>query len=571
MKVLALTFNIDDTCAEWGYSMDHKFELKLSKASLDWMDETRFNPVAVIEGDKMKRICVHIRPVVAETGRLICLLTFNKDRNIQGVKVFVLRESVDEYAIYYALVGPNVNQIEFENIIHSIVIIPSIEAEKKRLENQFIFQQTVSINDITISEGIVISDEDLDIIKTTAKMQYSSANIFTDGAQGLVNALARGKPLAKTARDKLILYWKWAAQHSLCQNSLDSSHSFSIIKSQYEGIRKTGTLSNEIPSYHDALEKILLANIDEESRRSSISVFHSHLSRIVQLALSQHVNAKGWISNGMGVGVDTTTGLSKNMFSLKQWMNHWKEFKELTDEDTQELYSLFWDKLLPMMTDNLGFITHSQLHDIFKDFLDLDYHLEVLENRNGISFNQGFAMPMQKETFQSHAEERIRLQTMKDTLIANKKAESNAGKLRDKLNNQNIIKNLCKNVDEKLVSDIGDINTERDTFIRADAEKLKSRITEFDKRLKAKNLTQGQKDDIKDDIKRAKEESKEMRGQKKKNATKACIHTKMKSKNERNSIIAAYFENLRQNGAILPEVELDEDESEINVDNLEEE
>ena len=41
MKVLALTFNIDDTCAEWGYSMDHKFELKLSKASLDWMDETR--------------------------------------------------------------------------------------------------------------------------------------------------------------------------------------------------------------------------------------------------------------------------------------------------------------------------------------------------------------------------------------------------------------------------------------------------------------------------------------------------------------------------------------------------
>jgi hypothetical protein len=34
------------------------------------MDEARFNLVAVIEDDKMKRICVHIRPVVAETGRL---------------------------------------------------------------------------------------------------------------------------------------------------------------------------------------------------------------------------------------------------------------------------------------------------------------------------------------------------------------------------------------------------------------------------------------------------------------------------------------------------------------------
>ena len=174
MKVLALTFNIDDTsCAEWGYSIDHKFELKLSKASLGWMDEARFNPVAVIEGVKMKRICVHIRPVVAETGRLKSLLTFNKDRNIQGVKVFALRESVDEYAIYYALVGPNVNQMEFENIIHSYVIIPSIGAEKKRLVEHFVFQQTVSINDITVSEGTVMSDEDLAIIKATIKMQYN--------------------------------------------------------------------------------------------------------------------------------------------------------------------------------------------------------------------------------------------------------------------------------------------------------------------------------------------------------------------------------------------------------------
>ena len=84
-------------------------------------------------------------------------------------------------------------------------------------------------------------------------------------------------------------------------------------------------------------------------------------------------------------------------------------------------------------------------------------------------------------------------------------------------------------------------------------------------------MTQRQKDDIKHDIERAKEQSKEMKKQKRKDATIGCIDTKMKSKNERNSIIAAYFEILRQNGAILPEVELDDDESEINVDNLEEE
>ena len=84
-----------------------------------------------------------------------------------------MRESVDEYAIYYALVVANVNQMEFENIIHSNVIIPSIGAEKKRLVKHFIFQQTVFINDITISEGKVMSDEDLDIIKATAKMQYN--------------------------------------------------------------------------------------------------------------------------------------------------------------------------------------------------------------------------------------------------------------------------------------------------------------------------------------------------------------------------------------------------------------
>ena len=84
-------------------------------------------------------------------------------------------------------------------------------------------------------------------------------------------------------------------------------------------------------------------------------------------------------------------------------------------------------------------------------------------------------------------------------------------------------------------------------------------------------MTQRQKDDIKHDIERAKEQSKEMKKQKRKDATTGCIDTKMKSKNERNGIIAAYFEILRQNGAILPEVELDDDESEINVDNLEEE
>ena len=69
-----------------------------------------------------------------------------------------MRESVDEYVIYYALVGPNVNQMEFQNIIHSNVIIPSIGAEKKRLVKYFIFQQTVFIYDITVSEGIVLSD-----------------------------------------------------------------------------------------------------------------------------------------------------------------------------------------------------------------------------------------------------------------------------------------------------------------------------------------------------------------------------------------------------------------------------
>jgi hypothetical protein len=41
-------------------------------------------------------------------------------------------------------------------------------------------------------------------------------------------------------------------------------------------------------------------------------------------------------------------------------------------------------------------------------------------------------------------------------------------------------------------------------------------------------LTQKQIDDIKNDIKRAKEQSKEMRVQKKKDTTKACLDAKMK-------------------------------------------
>jgi hypothetical protein len=140
-------------------------------------------------------------------------------------------------------------------------------------------------------------------------------------------------------------------------------------------------------------------------------LFHSFLPRVVDHGLSTHINAKGWIANGAGVGVNPINGERISMFRLNVWLNHWKGFRLLKDEERDELYSLFWDQILPEMTTNLGFITFEKLYNICKEFLQLE-ELNVSDNRNLRAFNQGFAMPMQRETFLLHAVEKLRIQNL---------------------------------------------------------------------------------------------------------------------------------------------------------------
>lgn len=557
-----LTINIDDTCVEWGYNMDQAYTVKVSAASKNWMDETRFNCVAVIEGDKIKRTCVHVRPVVAESGNLFGLITYNKDRNTDGIKIFPLREHVENYAFYYVLVGPLVNQLTFENEMMIKIIYPIICRERTRLIDQSIRLQIQSILITENIEEVEIDEERRSILVAKANLQYENASLFTDGAYGFVGSVEKDYPLATVARDLKIWLYKWAAKHSICQNSLDASHSFVILHGDYSKINVSGVLSNEVPSWHQLLSDILDVHISESSRRTSILLFHSFLPRVIEHGLSTHINAKGWIANGAGVGLNPLNGQQISMFRLNVWLNHWKGFRLLSDEERDELYSLFWDQILPEMATNLGFITFEKLYNICKEFLQLG-ELDVSDNRNLRAFNQGFAMPMQQETFLLHAVEKLRIQNLESEISTRNKLEANAIKKAATAQFNNLISRRCSNIDNQKDIDIQAIEDEKNADIEQIKTSLADRKCKLSGRLTTKS-TKTEKEVVKSDIANAIENSKTNIGLIRKGAKSKVDRVKEDWTKERKDFIKIFKRDIKNNGGYIEEDdEMNEDDEEM--------
>jgi hypothetical protein len=542
--------------------MDQAYTVKVSAASKNWMDETRFSCVAVIEGDKVKRTCVHVRPVVAESGNLFGLITYNKDRNTDGIKIFPLRESVESYAFYYVLVGPHVDQITFENDMMIKVIYPIICRERTRLIDQSIRLQIQSILITESIEEVEIDEERRGILEAKANLQYENASIFTDGAYGFVGSVEKDYPLATVARDLKIWLYKWAAKHSICQNSLDASHSFVILHGDYSKINLSGVLSNEVPPWHQLLSDILDVHVSESSRRTSILLFHSFLPRVIEHGLSTHINAKGWIANGAGVGLDPLNGKRISMFRLNVWLNHWKGFRLLNDEERDELYSLFWDQILPEITTNLGFITFEKLYNICKEFLQLE-ELDVSANRNLRAFNQGFAMPMQQETFVLHAVEKLRIQNLESEINTRNKLEANVIKKAATLQFNNLISRRCSNIDNQKNIDIQAIEDKKNDEIEGIKTSLVDRKRHLSGRLTTKS-TKTQKEQVKADIVVATENSKNNIKLIRKGAKNDVDRIKEDWTKERKEFIKILKQDIKNNGGYT------EDDDEMNEGNDEE-
>ena len=572
----ALNFNTDDSCVELGYQMDQSYTVKISRGSRDWMDETRYNPVAPIEGDKLKRICVHVRPTIAENGKLMCLITYNKDRDLDGFQIIALRPEVEEYSFYYAVVGPGVNQKEFENQIHMEVIFPSIDRERRRLVDQSVRLQTTSIIG-TIQANI--TPEQLEIITAKVNLKYRNANLFVDGAQGLVGALNDGMPLSARAKDLNTFLWKFAAQHSLCQNACDASHGFPIIHTDYGKIQKSGLLSNEVPAWHDTLMLFVKTKVKNAERQKTIGVFHTFLPRVMAHALSTHINSKGWISNGMGVGVSIETGLAEDKFKLSKWLNHWPSFRLLTDGEVAILYDLIWTKAMPLHSQNHGVSTHAQLHEIFKEFLELD-ELDVNDNRNVQVFNQGFAMAMQEQSFLAYAEEKRRVTALVADASARKKILDDQVKNATKAANKARETALCLNIDTKKDTDIDSINATKNATITTAKNNLKERKATINKR-KNKSNTNQDKINIAADIEHANLAFKALNSFHQQKAKEDIDIIKRDWTLERKQLIKANKDDLRNFGYVAAQGEVHDDDddddeeepatNELNDDNNDEE
>jgi hypothetical protein len=239
-----------------------------------------------------------------------------------------------------------------------------------------------------------------------------------------------------------------------------------------------------------------------------------------------------------------------NPFSLSKWLNHWPGFRLLFEDEKDELFDLIWTRVIPKVAENFGVITHDELFDILKGFLDEEV-LEPMDNRNKVVFNQGFAMSMQKESFLVHAQEKIRVNNLIIAAASRKKVIDDAIKKASKANKKEQETTLCENIDRNKEADIVSINSKRDTDILVVKNDLKTRLANINQR-KHKRNTGKELQSIIDDKEHANQQANNQITLIKDLAKIKISDIKSKLANERKQLIKSNAANLRANGHTDP-------------------
>ena len=262
---------------------------------------------------------------------------------------------------------------------------PVIIAERKRLMESYIHGKSVSN-----SGRLHLLDEErrasmIEEYRQEAIIKYKIANIFTDGAFGLINALQQ-ETLQAAAREFDVTFCKWSAQHSLCQNALDSSVCFSITHSIFETVRNNQsgysiTPADWFPPFCDLIDEIYPTS---SARKDAIKVVQSYMGEIRDKAYQATTICKGWIANGMGVNACCDT------FDFKVFLSHWTYWKNLSEHEIMALESAFWNTIVPSARRNnfsIDMLTiHDAIHNNFHIYFLFKFGLSARCTNNSIIY-----------------------------------------------------------------------------------------------------------------------------------------------------------------------------------------
>lgn len=454
-----MTFNVDDMSILFGNNNSNKkLQVIVKKDTKKWMDETRLQGVINdTSSNKLTNYSQSFKPIVSEGGRLIGIVIYHKcNLATADISIHCLRAEVANHAVYYAIVGTSCTQTKFEEEVYMKILIPVIIAERKRLIEGYIRGKLVS-------NGLLINDE-LDRInnpnidsmieeyRQEAMIKYKIANIFTDGAFGLINALQQDT-LQAAAREFDITFCKWSAQHSLCQNALDSSVCFSITHSIFETVKNDQssysiTPPDWFPSFCTLIDRIYPSS---SARKDAIKVVQSYMGEVRDKAYQGTTISKGWIANGMGVDAYS------DLFDFKVFLSHWTCWRNLNEQEIIDLELAFWTKIVPSARNNNYTIDMLTIHNAVKDIVEYE-ELTDENNRTLKCVNQQLAMVMCTDNFTKYAadklklNERIRLKNDENKRLLKIAAD-------EKKERQLVIDNLFViNITEEKDADIATIN-----------------------------------------------------------------------------------------------------------------
>ena len=543
---VTLNSNSDDVSVVFGTSLDDKFEVLISKASQDWMDEVRLNCMAKQPGDKFMRTCFHMKPVISELGRLICFIFYVKDRDKDDLKIFCLDKEILPYAFYFVIIGKNVSQEDFEVEMQLQIVIPCLDLERDRLICEYITNKHVTTRDInSLDEIEELSDEESEIIRKEAQLKFMLINHLVDGAQGLISAIKRGR-LTKAAKKYKVTFIKGAAQHSMTWNALDASYCFMSLHAMSTKASKSGSISPCHPPWYEAFKKITAKHIASSERRKTIDTFASHLWHMIARCFTNESLSGGWVSNGMGIGPNGV-----DAFSFPKMMNHWKMYRHLPPAISAEMTRIFWQEAIPYGRIHNSTISHREMFNQLKEILDFPTILLPEEDRTMAPTNQGFAMVLNDAVFTEFAEDKLIL----ERLITERTLRVNEAKKQEKkrLDSEKKIKNdaIAKGVDDELASslvlsraaEMAEIET-YDKRHTAQISALKGTIPK-----KSDADSKATKIAINAAIKLVEEGHKEIVKEIKSRHKKERDNLKASSKKERSKIINIHHKNLFDRGA----------------------
>jgi len=563
-----MTFNVDDMSILFGNNNSNKkVQVIVKKDTKKWMDETRLQGVINdTSSNKLTNYSQSFKPIVSEGGRLIGIVIYHKCKLATAdVSIHCLRAEVANHAVYYAIVGTSCTQTKFEEEVYMKILIPVIIAERKRLIEVYIHGKLVS-NGLLINDELDrINNPNIDNIveeyRQEAMIKYKIANIFTDGAFGLINALQQDT-LQEAAREFDITFCKWSAQHSLCQNALDSSVCFSITHSIFETVKNNQssysiTPPDWFPSFCILIDRIYPTS---SARKDAIKIVQSFMGEVKDKAYQGTTISKGWIANGMGVDAYS------DLFDFKVFLSHWTCWRNLNEQEIINLEIAFWTTIVPSARNNNYTIDMLTIHNAVKDILEYDELIDE-NNRTLKCVNQQLAMVMCADNFTKYAadklelNERIRLKNDENKRLLRIAAD-------EKKDRQLVIDNLFViNITEEKDADITAISTLKseklqeinETYMNAvNGLKLSHGINRINLNAKDKILLKNCLDPLK--------ESKDL-------ATKLCNEMYKRDINNRNErykldrkqLINSRNQSMNQLGGIIDEYVEDDETMEINM------